>query len=77
MKILTSAYFLLLIQVSRSFEASLGKCTYHKNRIIESGEEICFSKKPVVECGSTCKPEGYSSKNVHYTCMSRGSKTSK
>lgn len=66
-----SCSFFLFAQVSKSFEVSSGQCTYHKNLIVESGEQVCFSKKPVVECGSTCKPEGYSQKRVDYTCLSR------
>lgn len=52
---------------------SPGKCESHHHEIVDtfSLDEICFSRIPVLECGSRCHSVGLREKRVSFTCMAK------
>merc|ERR1712018_211404 len=53
---------------------SSGGCTKMHHEIVDkyNKNELCFSMIPIVECGSSCHPEGSELRiNVGFTCMSK------
>ena len=59
-------------KVMGSYKVKTGSCTRHQHEIIEKPSELCFSRRPVIDCSPRCLPSGPGSvvdKQVSYTCM--------
>lgn len=58
-------------KVVESFKVATGPCISHQHEIIERPSELCFSRRPVVDCSPRCKPTRGTvvPKNVSFTCM--------
>lgn len=56
----------------KSFERLSGPCTRHAHELLERPSQHCFSKRPVTECGPTCRPSSVSTKSIEFVCMSKG-----
>merc|ERR1711990_943819 len=54
-------------------ESLSGECMKHHHEIVDkySRNELCFSRIPILECGSSCHPAGVREKRVSFTCMSK------
>merc|ERR1711934_1344337 len=54
-------------------ESLSGECMMHLHEIVDkpSRNELCFSRIPILECGSACHPAGVREKRVSFTCMSK------
>merc|ERR1711913_213673 len=53
---------------------SSGECTKMHHEIVDkyNKNELCFSMIPIVECGSSCQPDGGELNiSVSFTCMSK------
>merc|ERR1719328_22720 len=57
--------------LSGSESLSGSECMKHYHDVIDkhSRDEYCFSRIPLLECGSTCHSVGMREKRVSYTCM--------
>jgi hypothetical protein len=63
-------------KVLRAYEAHAGKCTVHRHEIIDRGDRLCFSRTPVTECSSSCRPSsssggGLTEKKVSFACLDK------
>merc|ERR1712190_269913 len=49
------------------------ECSKHYHEIVEkhSKNQLCFSRIPLLECGTSCHAVGMRQKRVSYTCMSK------
>ena len=50
-------------------ESLSGECMKHHHEIVDkySRNELCFSRIPILECGSSCHPAGVREKRVSFT----------
>ena len=55
--------------ISIQSESLSGKCMMHMHEIVDkySRNELCFSRIPILECGSACHPAGVREKRVSFT----------
>jgi len=65
---------------SSSFSSSeslsgAGECMEHHHEMVDQGNRFCFSKIPLLECGSACHSVGRRDKEIGFTCMSKSSRT--
>merc|ERR1719471_1745904 len=59
--------------LSGSESLSGSECMKHHHNVIDkhTRNEYCFSRIPLLECGSACHSVGMREKRVSYTCMSK------
>merc|ERR1712037_654110 len=62
--------------ISIQSESLSGECMMHMHEIVDkySRNELCFSRIPILECGSACHPAGMREKRVSFTCMSKSNR---
>merc|ERR1712037_441225 len=62
--------------ISIQSESLSGECMMHLHEIVDkpSRNELCFSRIPILECGSACHPAGVREKRVSFTCMSKSNR---
>merc|ERR1711934_1016049 len=62
--------------ISIQSESLSGECMMHMHEIVDkySRNELCFSKIPILECGSACHPAGVREKRVSFTCMTKSNR---
>merc|ERR1712037_894545 len=62
--------------ISIQSESLSGECMMHMHEIVDkySRNEPCFSRIPILECGSACHPAGMREKRVSFTCMSKSNR---
>jgi hypothetical protein len=51
-----------------------GRCTIHHHELIEKRGQLCFSRKPVIECGASCRAESMVEKKISFGCLPKDSR---
>ena len=73
----------LLSQVVNSYKKDSGSCLRHVNLVQERPGQICFSKRPITQCGPACKAsgsgngqdnQGKKEKTVQFGCLNSSSR---
>ncbi len=67
---------LVKTKLSHSFGSSQNggdnQCTRHVHQIIERSSTICFSRRPMTECGQGCRSTQQVQKTASFTCLPKG-----
>ena len=57
------------INDKKAANKSIRKCMRHRHELVDNSSmnEMCFSKIPILQCGSTCHSVGQREKRVSFT----------